>query len=64
MKNLSPHRRFRGVSNYKASFSPIYRHPWPEDLPAQCPICGTKFITGFNLEDRTQANSDAETQSI
>lgn len=49
MRNLTPHRRFKGVSNYKATFRPYYRRPWPSDLPPQCTICGTKFITGFNL---------------
>lgn len=50
MRNLTPHRRFKGVSNYKASFRPYYRRPWPKDLPPQCTICGTAFITGFNLD--------------
>jgi hypothetical protein len=49
MENLSPHRRFRGCSNYEPSFQPMYRHPWPKDLPAQCSMCGTAFIMGFNL---------------
>ena len=40
----------KGDSDYEASFGPTYRPPWPKDLPSQCPLCGTKFITGFNLK--------------
>ncbi|MGJ8642355.1 MAG: hypothetical protein ACSHX9_03015 [Luteolibacter sp.] len=50
MRNLTPHRRFKGVSNYQASFRPYYRRPWPKDLPPECTICGTAFIAGFNLD--------------
>jgi hypothetical protein len=49
MKNLSPHRTFRGPSTIKGSMRPFYQHPWPGDLPPQCSVCGTEFRTGWNL---------------
>jgi hypothetical protein len=49
VKNLSPHRKFKGPQGVKASFRPYYRQTWPPDLPEDCQICGTKFRQGFNL---------------
>lgn len=28
---------------------PFYIHPWPDDLPDKCGVCGTEFRFGFNL---------------
>lgn len=50
VKNLSPHRKFLGPATIKASMRPFYQHPWPTDLPTQCPICGTGFTTGWNIK--------------
>ncbi|QTN33811.1 hypothetical protein HZ994_16320 [Akkermansiaceae bacterium] len=51
MKNLSPHRKFRGVSTIEPSMRPFYRRKWPEDLPKSCPICGAEFVsTGWNIK--------------
>ena len=33
----------------KGAFRPFFQHPWPEDLPSQCPVCGTEFRTGWNI---------------
>jgi hypothetical protein len=50
MKNLSPHRRFRGASYVEPLMHNHYQRPWPEGLPNQCQICGTKFRAGWNIE--------------
>lgn len=50
MRNLSPHRKFRGTSTVKAAFRPHYQREWPKDLPEGCQICGTGFRMGWNLQ--------------
>jgi len=50
VKNLSPHRTFKGPAGIKASFRPYYQHAWPDDLPPQCPECDTAFRTSWNLD--------------
>lgn len=50
VKNLSPHRKFVGPATIKSSLRPFYQHAWPKDLPSECPVCGTGFRTGWNLE--------------
>ncbi len=49
MKNFAPHRKFRGATTIQPTVRPFYQHPWPEDIPSQCQICGTKFSLGWNL---------------
>ncbi len=49
MRNLSPHRRFKGPSRAEAKLRPFYQRPWPDDLPTDCPVCGTVFRAGFNI---------------
>ncbi|MFK7851694.1 MAG: hypothetical protein AB8D78_12015 [Akkermansiaceae bacterium] len=49
MKNLSPHRRFKGIPRPDTRLGTFYRHPWPKDLPPQCSVCGIPFVVGFNL---------------
>ncbi|MBG7607583.1 MAG: hypothetical protein IZT59_06110 [Verrucomicrobia bacterium] len=49
MKNLTPHRSFKGTSLVRSAFRPHYEHPWPADLPASCEDCGTQFRRNFNI---------------
>lgn len=27
----------------------LFEHPWPNDIPSSCPLCGNEFRTGINL---------------
>ena len=50
MKYMAPHRKFgRSVPPLNPALGPFYRHSWPKDLPTQCSVCGTAFVSGVNL---------------
>lgn len=50
MRYLSPHRKFKGASYVAPLMRNRYQRQWPEDLPNQCQICGTKFRAGWNIK--------------
>jgi len=49
MEDLSPHRKFKGALTKQPLMGQYYEHPWPEDIPNPCQVCGTPFRYGFNM---------------
>ena len=50
MDNLPGTKTLKSPPTIKGSMRPFYQHPWPTDLPTQCPVCGNTFRTGWNIE--------------
>lgn len=46
---MYPSLKFRDGTRPTHLTQPFYLHPWPDDLPCECCVCGAEFRFGFNL---------------